>query len=145
MAKSSRPAPIQFNYFRTRFRLADPKSTSAWLLKVARKEGFTISSLSYVFCTDSHLLSINQQYLNHDTLTDIITFDLSEKSGAIEAEIYISVPRVRENAKALGVDFNTELHRVIVHGVLHLLGHSDKTTAQKAEMRKRESSYLSLR
>jgi probable rRNA maturation factor len=147
MAKkaSDTSTPIQFNYFRTRFRLGNPKLTTSWLQKAGRKEGFAIESLSYVFCTDSHLLSINQQYLKHDTLTDIITFDLSDEKGVIEGEIYISVPRVRENAKVLGVNFDTELHRVIVHGLLHLCGHSDKTNPQKAAMRKRESAYLSLR
>ncbi|MEJ0031379.1 MAG: rRNA maturation RNase YbeY [Bacteroidota bacterium] len=99
--------------------------------------------MSYVFCTDKYLLEINQQYLNHDTLTDIITFDFTEPgSRLLEGEIYISVPRVRENAKGLGEDFIKELHRVIIHGVLHLVGYGDKGKKKKEEMRKREDKYL---
>ncbi len=138
-------APVHFSYSKTTFRLSSPRATASWLQKVATSEGASITSLSYVFCTDGYLLKINQDYLQHDTLTDIITFDLSEVEGQIEGEIYISVPRVRENSRLLGVAFDDELHRVIVHGLLHLLGHSDKTSAQKAEMRKSESAYLSLR
>ena len=137
---------VQFNSHRTRFKLTNPKKTSTWIEKVVKAEKSEIGSLSYVFCSDTYLLRINQQYLNHDTLTDIITFDYTEKrSKAIEGEIYISVERVRENAKKLKVDFDTELHRVIVHGVLHLVGYKDKSGEEKAEMRKREDKYLKLR
>jgi len=137
---------IQFNSHRTRFKLTNPKKTSTWIEKVVKAEKSEIGSLSYVFCSDTYLLRINQQYLNHDTLTDIITFDYAGKgSKSIEGEIYISVERVRENAKKLKVDFDTELHRVIVHGVLHLVGYKDKGVKEKGEMRKREDKYLKLR
>ncbi|HMJ69405.1 MAG TPA: rRNA maturation RNase YbeY [Cyclobacteriaceae bacterium] len=135
---------IQFNYFKTTFRLPEPKKTAAWLDRVVKLERSSIGSLSYVFCTDSYLLGINKKYLAHDTLTDIITFDYTEKPGSLEGEIYISVPRVKENAKKLGVDLDAELHRVIVHGVLHLVGYGDKGK-EKIEMRKREDGYLELR
>ena len=142
-------ATIQFNYHQTRFRLPDPSATSAWIKRVALAEQAEVLSLSYVFCNDDFLLQINQDYLAHDTFTDIITFDLSEpmKGGrsALDGEIYISVTRVRDNAKAMGLEFDEELHRVVIHGVLHLLGYGDKTTRQKAEMRERETAYLSLR
>jgi rRNA maturation RNase YbeY len=87
---------------------------------------------------------MNQQYLNHDTLTDIITFDYSDSPKAIEGEIYISIPRVKENATKLKVDFETELHRVIIHGVLHLVGYKDKSSTDKKEMRAAEEKYLRL-
>lgn len=133
---------IQFSSYQTRFKLSNPKKTSTWIEKVVKAERSNILSLSYVFCTDKYLLGINQQFLDHDTLTDIITFDYTEKGRGIEGEIYISVPRVRENASKLGVEFQTELHRVIIHGVLHLLGYKDKTAKAKAEMRSLEEKYL---
>lgn len=136
---------IQFSSFKTTFNLPNPKKTSAWLERVVIAEKSKIGSLAYVFCTDKYLLSINQEYLNHDTLTDIITFDYSESPETIDGEIYISIPRVRENAKTLGVDFDTELHRVIVHGVLHLVGYKDKSKPDRAEMRRVEETYLAIR
>lgn len=135
---------IQFSYHQTRFKLKHPRKTSAWIDRVARSEKSAIQSLSYVFCSDRYLLSMNQQYLNHDTLTDIITFDYSDSPKAIEGEIYISIPRVKENATKLKVDFETELHRVIIHGVLHLVGYKDKSSTDKKEMRAAEEKYLRL-
>ena len=133
---------IQFSYFQTRFKLPNSKKTATWIERVVKTEKSRIDSLSYVFCSDRYLLGINQEYLGHDMLTDIITFDYSESRKLLEGEIYISVPRVRENAKKLNVDFQSELHRVIIHGVLHLLGYKDKTPADKSAMRKREEKYL---
>lgn len=133
---------IQFSYFQTSFKLSNSKKTTAWIERVVKTEKSRIDSLSYVFCSDRYLLGINQEYLGHNTLTDIITFDYSESLKLLDGEIYISVPRVRENAKKLDVDFHLELHRVIVHGVLHLLGYTDKTAAEKVTMRKREEKYL---
>jgi rRNA maturation RNase YbeY len=135
---------IQFNYFKTTFRLPEPTKTAGWVERVLNLERLSVSSLSYIFCTDSYLLGINKKYLNHDTLTDIITFDYSEEKSMLEAEIYISVPRVKENARKLGVDFDMELHRVIIHGVLHLAGYGDKGV-EKKEMRKREDRHLAIR
>jgi rRNA maturation RNase YbeY len=137
---------IQFSSHLTRFKLPNPKRTSAWIEKVVKAEKAKVLSLSYVFCTDKYLLGINQQYLDHDTLTDIITFDYTEPgSRSLDGEIYISIPRVRENAAIVRVDFDTELHRVIIHGVLHLLGYKDKTATAKAEMRRVEERYLGRR
>ena len=108
---------------------------------IFKNEGRPLLSINYIFCTDKALLEINKQFLKHDFYTDIITFDLSE-SDEIAAEIYISVDRVRDNASLLGVSFKSELHRVIIHGALHLCGYGDKTKGQKAEMRVKEDYYL---
>jgi len=136
---------IRFDYHQTRFRLPKPKKTIAWIGRVVEAEKSAIQSLNYVFCSDRYLLRINQEYLNHNTLTDIITFDYSEDYMSLEGEIYISIPRVRENARVLGTDFETELHRVIIHGVLHILGYKDKSKKDKAEMRAAEERYLLIR
>lgn len=101
-----------------------------------------LASLNYIFCTDKRLLEINRQYLKHDFYTDIITFPLSAPKMPVEAEIYISIDRVRENAKTLDVSFKTELHRVIFHGALHLCGYGDKTKGEKEKMRGKEDKYL---
>lgn len=121
------------------------RSTRTWLKEVASGENKSIGKLNYIFCSDAYLLKINLDYLNHDTLTDIITFDNSETENVIEGDIYISVDRVRENAERFKAPFIKELHRVMVHGLLHLVGYNDKTLRQKRMMRKKESSYLSLR
>jgi len=134
---------ISFHSHEIAFVLKSPGKIRTWLGKVSQQEKKEISSLSYVFCSDKYLLGINQKYLNHNTLTDVITFDLGEDSG-IEGEIYISVERVEENSQKYNVDFEEELRRVIMHGFLHLLGYSDKTTSQKAQMRKKEQACLSL-
>lgn len=132
---------IQFDYFKTTYRLRNPRRTSNWIRRVIKSEKGKLSSLSYVFCSDAYLLKINQDFLDHDTFTDIITFDYSEAPG-LEGEIYVSVQRVRENARSLKVDFEMELHRVIIHGVLHLLGYSDKSEKGRKEMREREEAAL---
>lgn len=108
-----------------------------------KSEGLQLSSLVYIFCKDSYLLSINQDYLKHKTLTDIITFDYSE-SDQVDGEIYISIERVKENASKFGKSFDEELRRVMIHGVLHILGFEDKSQAQKLTMRKKEEACLSL-
>lgn len=125
------------------FRFSGADKTSRWLQRVARSEKRKITSLTYIFCTDSYLTKLNETYLKHSTLTDILTFDYSE-GGAIEAEIYISVPRVRENAKTYSQPFPKELRRVMVHGLLHILGHKDKSSAQRVAMRAKEEACLSL-
>ena len=112
---------------------------------VLAKEEQHAKTINYIFCSDDYLLKINKEYLNHDTLTDIITFDNSEEEGKIEADIFISIDRIKENALSLKKDFDQELHRVIIHGLLHLLGYNDKTDDDKAEMRKKEDACLSLR
>jgi len=104
----------------------------------------TLEEISYVFCSDNYLLKINQNHLNHDTYTDIITFDYSE-GNLISSEIYISIDRVKENAKTHSAAILDELHRVIIHGVLHLCGYKDKTTKEAEAMRRKEDLYLGKR
>lgn len=123
--------------------LKDKRRLSAFINDLV-KEHLEVKqvNLGYIFCSDDDLLEKNRQFLNHDTLTDIITFDLSEQSTALDGEIYISVDRVRENAAKFGHPYNTELHRVIFHGVLHLCGYKDKKKEDKALMTEMENLCL---
>lgn len=134
------------NYFsqKPRFKLKNPVKTSTWIRRVIKNEGKSLRSLNYVFCTDEYLREMNIQFLKHKTYTDIITFNYNPSKMEIEGEIYISVDRVRENAETFQTDFPTELNRVIIHGVLHLLGFNDKTKAEKTAMREKEDACLSL-
>ena len=127
------------------FKLPHPRKTTAWIKIAILKEKYCLGEINYVFCSDEHLLKMNIEYLNHKTLTDIITFDNSDEHGVIEGDIFISIDRVRDNAAKFNADFDAELHRVLIHGILHLAGYSDKTPEQKAAMRKKEDAYLSLR
>lgn len=127
------------------FKLPQPRKTTSWIRSVITIEKAELGDLNYIFCSDNYLLSINKLYLNHDTYTDIITFGLDENPNTVEGDIYISIPRVRENARTQGVAFADELDRVLIHGVLHILGFSDKTARSKKLMRKKEDACLSLR
>jgi rRNA maturation RNase YbeY len=123
------------------FSLKEKLKHKAWLNEVAKQEGKRLLELTYVFCSDDYLLQINQEYLNHDTLTDIVTFDNSEDPKRIEGDIFISIDRVKENGDKLGTK-ETELKRVMVHGLLHLLGYKDKKKEDKATMTKKEDFYI---
>lgn len=116
-----------------------------WITNTIAAEGFKLSELNYIFCTDEYLLQINQQYLDHDTYTDIITFDNSEEEGVIVGDIFISIERIKENATKFSVTDAQELHRVMVHGALHLLGYKDKSAADKKKMTLKEDFYLAER
>jgi probable rRNA maturation factor len=105
-------------------------------------EGSILEELHYIFCSDAYLLQINQKFLNHDTYTDIITFNLSEPNKPIISDIYISIDRIRENAELLQTTFKLELHRVIFHGALHLCGYKDKSKSDNKLMRQKEDYYL---
>lgn len=113
-----------------------------WISDIISNEGYALVELNYIFCTDEYLLDINQQYLQHDYYTDIITFDNSENENEIEGDIFISVERVKENAKDLNLPFLKELKRVMAHGVLHLCGYGDKTPDEIALMRKKEDEAI---
>ena len=117
---------------------------NAWLKAVSEEEGRRLGQISVIFCSDPYLLEINRKYLGHDYYTDIITFDYSE-GDTISGDLFISVDTVRSNAEYYSADFKDELDRVIVHGVLHLIGYDDHTDEQSAEMRVRENHYLERR
>ena len=125
------------------FQLEDENRISNWISKVVERENREIHNLVYVFCGDDRLLQLNKQFLNHDSYTDILTFPYQEENG-IHADIFISVPRVRENAKNLGIDEDEELRRVMIHGVLHLLGYNDGNSAEKERMRAMEDAKLKM-
>jgi rRNA maturation RNase YbeY len=133
---------IEFN-FETEFKLKESSKLKKWIANTIASEGFQLGDISYVFCDDAYLLKLNQDYLNHDTLTDIISFDY-RMNKEINGEIYISVERVAENAKDFSVEFYTELHRVMIHGILHFCGFKDKTQSEEQKMRQREDEALKL-
>lgn len=119
----------------------DEDGITHWLNNVCKEEGKSLGVLTVVFCSDNYLLKVNKKYLQHDYYTDIITFDYSE-GKTISGDLLVSTERVFENALSLGVEFKHELKRVLVHGVLHLIGYDDKTEALKSEMRNKEDYYL---
>ncbi len=125
------------------FELSEAEKVRRWVAEVILRRGKMVGNINYLFCDDEYLLGVNQQYLNHDTYTDIITFDYVA-GGLISGDIMISTERVGENAEKFGVPFEQELHRVIIHGVLHLLGQGDKTEPEALEMRHLEEEALLL-
>lgn len=129
-------------FFQTGVNLRDRTRLKKFIESIFRKEKRELASLNYIFCTDNQLLKINQEYLDHDFYTDIISFELSRKQEPVEGEIYISIDRVKENARLLNQPVKLELHRVIFHGSLHLCGYRDKTKKEIQDMRKAESRYL---
>ena len=134
----------------THFVLNQKRLVSKWLKEVAARNGHRTGALNYIFCSDSYLLEINKQFLGHDYLTDIITFDHAPDyagiypAGALSGDIYISIDTVRYNAEAYGEGFDRELHRVIVHGLLHLIGFDDTSASLQKEMRAQENLALDL-
>jgi probable rRNA maturation factor len=133
---------INFNIETDGFKLKDLRKKKNWLKELAKEEGFKIIELNYIFLSDEQLLEMNVSYLNHDTYTDIITFDNSEQEDKIEGDIFISVERVAENALKFNVSAETELIRVLSHGLLHLCGYLDKKPADVKLMREKEEYYL---
>ena len=125
------------------FELPEPQKVKKWLSEVICRRGKSVGNINYLFCDDEYLLGVNRQYLDHDTYTDIITFDYVV-GGLISGDILISIDRVGENATKFGVPFEHELHRVVVHGVLHLLGQGDKSDDEAREMRRQEEEALAL-
>lgn len=136
---------IEFFYEETDFRLNQSEDLMSWISKIIASEGYKLGSLNYILCSDEYLHKLNLEYLNHDTLTDIVTFDNSESENKIDSDIFISIERVEENSTSLKVSFEDELARVLIHGVLHLIGWSDKSDDLKKEMRLKEDACLSLR
>ncbi|PIA78988.1 rRNA maturation RNase YbeY [Gaetbulibacter sp. 4G1] len=131
---------IDFNY-ETEFLLDNSNEVSAWISNVISDEGFKEGDINYVFCNDDYLHNINVEFLNHDTLTDIISFDYSV-GKIIQGDIFISIERVKDNAADFKVSFQEELHRVIIHGILHYCGYKDKTDEDAKLMRQKENHHL---
>jgi probable rRNA maturation factor len=127
------------------FRFLNKSEIQKWILGTVKKEKKSVENLNIIFCSDKNLRKINKTYLKHDYFTDIVTFDNSTSKSKIEGDIFISVDRVKINAKTYGVSFKDELHRVMIHGVLHLLGYTDKNVKSQQEMRLKEDHYLSKR
>jgi rRNA maturation RNase YbeY len=138
---SASKSKVCFFFQGVRPRLDNRAELKKYIQGIFKAEGKKLASLNYIFCTDKNLLDINRQFLKHDFYTDILSFDLSD-SDSIQAEIYISIDRVRDNARKLGVSFKSELLRVIFHGVLHLCGYKDKSKRGRGEMREKEDLLL---
>ncbi len=134
---------IRFSAQSVNYDLQEQKKVKKWLSDVITRRGKSGGNINYLFCDDEYLLVVNRQYLDHDTYTDIITFDYVS-GGLISGDILISLDRVGENAEKFGVTFDHELHRVLVHGVLHLLGQGDKSDEEAREMRRLEEEALAL-
>lgn len=134
---------IFFHNDNIQFNLKQKAAVKEWIKAVAKKEKKEAGDINYTFTSDGSLLKINIQYLNHNTYTDIITFDYSE-GKTVNGDIFISIDRVRENAEKFKVDIEEELHRVMIHGVLHLCGYKDKSKADSELMRKKENASLRL-
>ncbi|MET3113102.1 putative rRNA maturation factor [Pedobacter sp. CG_S7] len=137
---------IAVNFFNEdlKYTLKQKTRIRTWLLATITKEGYALEELNFILCSDEYLLKMNQEYLDHDTYTDVITFDNSETPKTIVGDIFISMERIQENAKAFKCSVFEELCRVMVHGTLHILGYKDKSKADKTLMTQKEDQYLGL-
>lgn len=135
---------IQFFEEDIKFSLKEKNKHKKWLKTIAENEGFIITDLNYIFCSDEYLYKINFDYLNHNTYTDIITFDNSEEKNFIEGDIFISIERIKENAEKTKNQTETEILRVMSHGLLHLMGYKDKSKEDKKQMSELEDKSISL-
>lgn len=138
-------AKVTFHFLDVKFPFRDRTRLKNFLVKMFELEGKKVESLQYIFCSDEHLLQMNRDFLQHDYYTDIITFDLSvAKNDPTVGEVYISVDRVKDNAINFDSSFEKELHRVVFHGVLHLIGYKDKSVKDQKMMRNKEDEYLTM-
>jgi len=133
---------IFFNY-QTDFQIDNEQAYRDWIIRVIQSESKEAGEINYIFCNDEELYKINTKHLNHQTLTDVISFDYTEKNK-ISGDIFISIERVKENASLFQVSFNEELCRVMIHGVLHYCGYKDKTKANQKEMRLKENEKIKM-
>jgi rRNA maturation RNase YbeY len=140
----AKPGNINFFPEGVKFDLKEKRKIRHWIIQAIENEKHKLGALNFIFTSDDILFELNQQYLGHTTLTDIITFDLSETRHKLEGDIYISIDRARENAGNFKEPLDREIKRLIIHGVLHLAGYKDKTKAEKAGMHSKEEYYLSL-
>jgi len=125
------------------FDLLEPERVQKWITHVVRARGKRVGEVNYIFCDDAYLIEVNRTYLDHDTYTDIITFDYVA-GNIVSGDIFISIERVRENARLFDTTFEHELHRVLIHGILHLLGQGDKSETEAKEMRNLEEECLKI-
>ena len=135
--------PISFHSEDIKFVPSSKKKLKNWVRQVVLSENLELGPISYIFCSDTYLHKMNVKYLNHDTFTDIITFDYSE-DNKISGDLFISYERVKQNAQLFKTSINDELHRVMIHGVLHLCGYGDKSDQEKSTMRQKEENSLLL-
>jgi rRNA maturation RNase YbeY len=133
---------VHYYYEDIDFEMPEDDKISNWVQKTILTEGKAFRSVSYIFCSDEYLHKINMEYLSHDDYTDVITFPYAE--NPVEGDVFISIERIRENADNQKVAFEKELHRVMIHGALHLCGHTDKTPELRAAMTEKENFYLAL-
>ncbi len=135
----------EINFFNEEldFQLISSKNHTQWILKSIENEGFELGEVNYIFCSDEYLLNINKNYLNHNYYTDIISFNYVDNQ-TVSGDLFISIERVKENAESLNLKFEQELSRVMIHGILHLMGYNDKATEEQAVMRAKEDFYLAL-
>lgn len=133
-------APISYHFEDVSFPLLAEEKLTTWLLETAKEEGKPFDEVNFIFCSDEYLREMNVEYLNHDYYTDVITFPYAP--GEVAGDVFISSERVADNAQINGVDFDRELCRVMVHGILHLCGYKDKTPEEEAQMREKENHYL---
>ena len=137
-------ALLQFFSEEVDFNLPDEARVHDWILTVIAEEALKASVINIIFCNDEYLLDLNQKFLDRDTLTDVIAFDYREEGGEVSGDVFISIERIRDNASQLQQSLDHELHRVLIHGILHLCGYSDKSIEEKAEMTSKEDKYLTL-
>ncbi len=135
---------ITFHNEDIKFNLKNKRLLKSWIKDSTQNENCSVGNLTYVFCSDEYLLNMNKEHLNHDYYTDIITFNYNVEKQ-VSGDFFISIDRINENATQQNNKFTDELHRVLIHGVLHLVGYNDKTDLQQAEMTSRENYYLNLR
>lgn len=133
---------VLFHNTDVKFKPTEAKQLKQWVTDVIHAEGFTTGTINYIFCSDEYLLQVNKDHLDHDYYTDIITFDMSDDEDTVSSDLFISIDRVKDNAIQLNVSFEEELHRVMIHGILHLVGYNDKTEEEQKEMRLTENQYI---
>jgi len=144
MPTNTSPSNVHFHFLKGANSLSNRTRLKSFIASLFKKEGIKLEKIHYIFCSDDYLLEINRQHLQHDYYTDIITFGLSAPGQPVNAEVYISIDRVRDNAHQFNTHLKEEIHRVIFHGALHLCGYKDKKAKDQELMRKMEDKYLRL-
>ena len=137
---------VRYYNDQTNFRLRDKRKIASWLKAVAQEEGYVLGDVTYIFCSSEVHRKMNIDFIGHDYFTDVITFDYSDLKGEgiVSGDIFIDVDTVKDNARIYGATFTSEMHRIIVHGVLHLCGQKDKTPRAEKQMHRKEDKYLKL-